>query len=90
MRNQPIVRQVNYTAHCAPECVELAIEAEMISFVEERIPDGQMAGMMGHREVPGTSSVTYNLHPAQAQHLWEQLGDAIRNWESQWGRRGRR
>lgn len=88
MTDGPIVKSVSYTAQAAPEGIELVVEAEMLSFVREMIPDGQMAGMMGHREVPRTSTVSYALHVEEAKHLLEQLGHAITMWEMNWGRRG--
>lgn len=65
------------SAERTPFGVQLTLEREVISFVKEMIPDGQMAGMMGHRPVESAESVTFDLHPNQARALWEELGRAL-------------
>jgi hypothetical protein len=74
---RPILKQINYSVRTESGRIELVVERELIDFVEEIIPDGQMAGMKGHREVPCTQELTFELHPAEARHLWEQLGQAL-------------
>lgn len=79
---RPIVKQINYSAsRTSSDTIELLIERETIDFVREVIPDGQMAGMIGHREVPCTQEFTFDLHPAEARHLREQLGQALAEYD---------
>ena len=76
-----VTEQIRYSARPGDDnTVELLIEMDRVTLVEEVIPDGQMAGMMGHRPVPRTDSATFELHPAQAEALYEELGRALGKW----------
>jgi hypothetical protein len=77
-RTKRITESISYSAALLDRGnVELKIEISKIDFVEEVIPDGQMAGMMGHRPVPCTETYSFDLHPDQARMLWEQIGHAL-------------
>lgn len=73
-----ITESIDYSAVSANDgTIELHIVRNGIQFVEEVIPDGQMAGMMGHRPVPCVDEMTFTLYPGQAQALHEELGRAL-------------
>ncbi len=73
-----IVKSIDYSVERTPDGeIELTVEVESIRFKREIIPDGQLAGMLGHREVPHTATYSWQLHPAQARMLCEQLGQLI-------------
>ena len=69
-----IVKSIDYEARRSDDGdVEIVVSIESVGFVRETIPDGQLAGMMGHREVPQLSEYIYSLHPQQARRLVEQI-----------------
>jgi hypothetical protein len=74
---RPILESIDYTISRDGQTIELLVEAVYISFVEEEIPDGQMAGMKGHRPVRNERSISYDLHPDQARMLRDQLDAAL-------------
>lgn len=76
--NESVIRSTDYSVTRNDDTsVDLNIRVDRIGFVQERIPDGQMAGMMGHREVPCTDEYSFRLYGGQAQHLWEELGRVL-------------
>jgi hypothetical protein len=76
--SQPITERITYSARRGEGGnVELRVEIEQIRFIEETIPDGSMAGMKGHLPVPSTSELVLDLHPTEAEALWDQLGRAL-------------
>jgi hypothetical protein len=50
----------------------------VVTFVREVIPDGQMAGMTGHRPVLSTQEIEFELGDIQARALLEDLQHALR------------
>lgn len=73
-----VVRDISYSARRGENGnIELVVEVEGIGFVKETIPDGQLAGTVGHREVPSTRTTTFDLHPTEAEGLWQELGRAL-------------
>lgn len=75
---RPIVQDIQYFAESTGSgMVELRVERESITFREEIIPDGVMAGMKGHREIPSTESIVFELSPRQAEELRDQLSRAL-------------
>jgi hypothetical protein len=73
-----IVKNVDYEVRRDGDDVDLTVTVEGVGFVRETIPDGTMAGMLGHREVPYTNQFIYNLHISQARHLRDQLDEILR------------
>jgi hypothetical protein len=67
----------SYYVEPTREGVRLTAHREIINFAREVIPDGQMAGMMGHREVPGEEEVSFDLHVTEARALLDQLQQAL-------------
>lgn len=77
---QGVIKDISYSAELTRDGqIELTIEIEGVNFVREVIPDGQLAGMMGHREVPHTQTKSFILHPQQAQALIDELQRAVEN-----------
>lgn len=72
-----VEKPFEYSAGRIPTGVRLTIEREIINFVGEVIPDGQMAGMIGHRPVEGHEEMEFDIPLPQARALWEQLGHAL-------------
>ena len=72
-----VEKPFEYSVERTPTGVNLTIEREIINFVREVIPDGQMAGMMGHRPVEGSEEMTFDIPLPQARALYEQLGRAL-------------
>lgn len=68
-----VVKSVDYSIERDGRDLELVVTVEGLNFVREVIPDGQMAGMMGHREVPCESEMRFPIYPQQAQHLIREL-----------------
>jgi hypothetical protein len=66
-----------YSARADGYGINLIVERTVINFVREMIPDGQMAGMMGHRPVENEQSFTFTLHPAEAEALRDDLSAAL-------------
>lgn len=77
MINDRVDKLIEYSAVAVAGGVELRVTRESITFVRETIPDGQMAGMIGHRPVEHVEEMTYTLHPDQARALHEELGRAL-------------
>lgn len=77
MSQRPILQSIDYAISRDGQSVQLTVEAEYLTFVEETIPDGQMAGMKGHRPVRSTNQVIYDLHPEQARMMRDQLDAAL-------------
>jgi hypothetical protein len=74
-----IVEGVEYsaTAGATAGAVTLTVQRHVIHFVREVIPDGQMAGLMGHRPVPSVESFDFEMPVAQARHLLDDLAVAV-------------
>lgn len=68
-----VVKSIEYSVEMDGPNFELVITVEGVYFREEIIPDGQMAGMKGHREVPSESVMRFPIHPQQAQRLISEL-----------------
>jgi len=75
--SRPVLKSVDYTISRNGDEIELLVESVWLQFVEETIPDGQMAGMKGHRPVECTNETTYRLFPGQARTLRDQLDAAL-------------
>jgi hypothetical protein len=58
-----------YSARADDYGINLIVERTVINFVREMIPDGQMAGMMGHRPVENEQSFTFTLDQVQ-EFVW--------------------
>jgi len=72
-----IVKDIHYSVTRDGNDIELLVTAEGVSFRLETIPDGVMAGMKGHREVPWTREVAYAIPVRQAEQLYRDLGRAL-------------
>lgn len=57
--------------------IELVAHRETVSFRREVIPDGILAGQMGHLEIPGEEEVTFALDLWQARALRDQLNELL-------------
>lgn len=57
--------------------IGLTIAMRTVSFVEETIPDGSMAGMKGHRPIEGSREFVFEMPLDQAQQLYRDLGNAL-------------
>lgn len=68
-----VVESIEYSVEQDGRSFELVVTVEGLNFVEETIPDGQMAGMMGHREVPCENVMRFPIHPAQVRRLIGEL-----------------
>jgi hypothetical protein len=64
--------------------IELVVEYDRVTLVEEEITYGELAGTIGHRPVPRTDTVTFDLHPQQAQMLLDDLQRTIE--QQSWNR----
>lgn len=74
MAKSSVTMPWTYTARVGGnDVVELILERERINFVEEIIPDGQLAGMIGHRQVPGVDTMTFELTEQEARALIAEL-----------------
>lgn len=73
----PVRLPFTYSVRRTVRGIELTAHREVINFVREMIPDGQMAGMMGHREVPGEQEFTFEMGVAEAKFLRGELDRAI-------------
>jgi hypothetical protein len=74
---RPIVESVEYSATRTGGAVTLTVQRHMIRFVREVIPDGQLAGMVGHRPVPSLEEFHFELPVAQARALLGELAAAV-------------
>lgn len=74
-----MVDRVEYTATAGatPGSVTLTVRQHMITFVREVIPDGQLAGMTGHRPVPHVDEFTFSMPVDQARALLDDLATAV-------------
>lgn len=61
--------------------VVLTVDRHLIEFVRETIPDGQMAGMVGHRPVPHVQQFEFVLPVGQARRLLDDLAVAVERAE---------
>lgn len=75
--DRPILESIDYAVEREGHEIKLKVEAVYVTFVEEIIPDGQLAGMIGHRPVRNHSEITYDLHPGHARMLRDQLDAAL-------------
>lgn len=75
--SRPIPESIDYAISREGQEIRLQVEAVYLTFVEETIPDGQMAGMKGHRPVRAHNTTIYDLHPGQARLLRDQLDAAL-------------
>jgi len=77
MSERPIVKSIEYSAVPNGREVELRVRRTLIEFVRETIPDGQMAGMPGHRPIEHVQEFTFSMPAGQARALYEDLGRAL-------------
>jgi hypothetical protein len=76
-RRKPIVENVEYSASFSGGEVALVVRRHRVEFVEETIPDGQMAGMTGHRPVPCVDEFEFRMGVRQARALAGDLAEAL-------------
>lgn len=75
--SKPILEDIQYAISRDRQGIQLRVSAVWVTFVEEIIPDGVMAGMTGHRPVRSEHETVYDLHPGQARALRDQLDAAL-------------
>lgn len=68
-----IVKSIDYAVERDGQDIALVVTVEGVRFREETIPDGAMAGMKGHREIPYENVMRFPIHPDQAQLLIAEL-----------------
>ena len=72
-----MVESIEYSATRAGGEVLLTVRRHLIHFVREVIPDGQMAGMTGHRPVPSVDEFEFTMPVDQARALLDDLATAV-------------
>lgn len=74
--NDSITKEITYYVDGTGPDTELVVHAHGVTFRVETIPDGSMAGMQGHREIPWEATRRYHLGRELALELSRQLAEA--------------
>lgn len=76
-----MVKSVDYEARRGDDGeVEIVVTIEHLVFREQVIPDGQLAGSIGHIAEPSTAEYVFSMGRGQALLLVEQIQRALSSW----------